>query len=327
MTDPAQSTALNLDSITAAYGNMKVIDSLTLSVAKGELVTLLGPSGSGKTTVLKLIAGIIEPVAVDIRFGGESVLRVPAESRSAVMVFQKPLLFPYLNVEENVGFGLKMRKRPAAEIQTRVRDTLTLVQLPGFEKRRPHELSGGQEQRVALARALVTEPRILLLDEPFSALDQNLRAEMARLARELQRRLQITTVFVTHNQEEAASISDRIALLLDGRIEQVGTARDFHTAPLTLRAARFFGWQSWQWEESIVAFRAEHAQVDFAGEEESQFRRSAVVEHSADLGTHISCTMRLRSGETVEIRSQDILEPGTRVSVRLRENLVRLFAV
>jgi len=206
------------------------------------LVALLGPSGCGKTTVLKVVAGLLAPAIGDVRFDGVSVLSIPAERRRATMVFQKPLLFPHLTVAENVGFGLKMRRLKKDEISARVAQALQLVRLEGYERRKPHELSGGQEQRVTLARALVTEPRVLLLDEPFSALDENLRGEMRLLVRELQQRLRITTIFVTHDQREAMAVADRIVLLLDGRIEQSGAPRDLLLNPRSARAARFFGW-------------------------------------------------------------------------------------
>ena len=178
-----------------------------------ELMALLGPSGCGKTTALKVVAGLLAPASGDVMFDGVSVLSIPAERRGATMVFQKPLLFPHMTVVENVGFGLKMRRMAKAEIAARVTQALQWAQLEGYERRKPSELSGGQEQRVALARALVTEPRVLLLDEPFSALDENLRGEMRLLVRELQQRLRITTIFVTHDQREALAVADRIALI------------------------------------------------------------------------------------------------------------------
>ena len=199
------------------------------------------------------------------------------------------------------------------------------MQLTGFENRRPSELSGGQEQRVALARALVIEPKILLLDEPFSALDQNLRIEMARLVRRVQSVLRITTLFVTHNQEEAATLADRTGLLLDGRLEQVGATRDFYTDPRTLRAARFFGWQALGAGRSkVIAFRHEHASLEPPGPE-SEFRRIVTVENSTDLGTRIRCVLRTNSGETVEVDGKEVLAAGTQALLCLREELIRWF--
>ncbi|MCA9784892.1 MAG: ABC transporter ATP-binding protein, partial [Candidatus Cloacimonetes bacterium] len=177
---------------------------------------LLGPSGCGKTTTMRMLAGLLQPSSGDIRFEGKSVMAVPPERRGAVMVFQKHLLFPHMSVAENIGFGLKMRGMGKAEIARRVGAMLALVQLPGYEKRRPHQLSGGQQQRVALARALVIEPTVLLLDEPLANLDANLRLEMRKLIRNLQQELNITTFFVTHDQEEAVMLADRVALMVDG---------------------------------------------------------------------------------------------------------------
>jgi ABC-type Fe3+/spermidine/putrescine transport system ATPase subunit len=309
-----------------------VIADFSLAVERGELVALLGPSGSGKTTVLKLVAGLMTPESGDIRFDGRSMLGIPAEKRCAAMVFQKPLLFPYLNVRENVAFGLKMRKAPDLEIRTRVGKALELVQLGGFESRRPNELSGGQEQRVALARALVIEPKILLLDEPFSALDQNLRIEMARLVRRVQKLLKITTLFVTHNQEEAAALADRTGLLLDGRLEQAGSTREFYTAPKTLAVARFFGWQTLAGGGSrVLAFRHEHTRIErvVAGDTgQSEFRRIVVVESATDMGTHVRYLLRTRAGEAVEVEDAveaSPLPPGTQAVLCLREDLTRVF--
>jgi ABC-type Fe3+/spermidine/putrescine transport system ATPase subunit len=324
-------TALVLEGVSAGYGRGRVIADFSLTAAPGELVALLGPSGSGKTTILKLVAGLMEPEAGEIRFDTQSMTGIPAEKRGAAMVFQKPLLFPYLNVRENVAFGLKMRKAPDAEIRMRVQKALELVQLQGFESRRPNELSGGQEQRVALARALVIEPRVLLLDEPFSALDQNLRIEMARLVRGVQKLLKITTLFVTHNQEEAAALADRTGLLLDGRLEQAGTTREFYTAPRTLRVARFFGWQTVTGAGgSVIAFRQEHARLERAvPAAQSEFRRLVVVENATDLGTRIRYLLKTQSGETVEIEDSaaapDPLTAGSEAVLCIREDLARMF--
>ncbi|MGA1367096.1 MAG: ABC transporter ATP-binding protein, partial [Blastocatellia bacterium] len=199
------------------------------------------------------------PSSGEVRFGGDSVLRLPPERRGAVLVFQKPLLFPYLTVGENIAFGLRMRKVSAPEIQERVAEALGWVQLEGYQDRSPATLSGGQEQRVSLARSLVTRPRVLLLDEPFSALDESLRAEMRLLLRRLHRELGMTTLFVTHDQVEAAMVADRVALLLEGRLAQVGSPLDFYTVPSSPDVAHFFGWQLLIHDGKLLAFRPEHA--------------------------------------------------------------------
>jgi len=234
---------IELKNITASYGENLVLRDFSLSVANGEFVALLGASGCGKTTALKIIAGLLTETSGEVWLDGRNITKVLAERREAAMVFQKPLLFPFMNVAENVGFGLKMRNLPKAETRQKVAEALSLVKLEGFENRSATKLSGGQEQRVALARALVTNPRVLLLDEPFSALDAGLRIEMRNLVRQLQQRLKITTVFVTHDQEEAVSIADRIALMDDGKLAQISAPKDFFINPSTPNVARFFGWK------------------------------------------------------------------------------------
>jgi len=255
-------TELKLDRLSVSYGATWALRDCSLTINGAELVALLGPSGCGKTTVLKVVAGLLAPSVGDVLFDGASILPIPAERRGATMVFQKPLLFPHLTVTENVGFGLKMRRMKKAEIADRVAQALEWVRLEGYERRKPHELSGGQEQRVALARALVTEPRVLLLDEPFSALDEKLRGEMRLLVRELQQRLRITTIFVTHDQREAMAIADRIALMLDGQIEQSGEPRELLLEPASAQAAQFFGWKLLPGGQGgILAFRPENARL------------------------------------------------------------------
>jgi ABC-type sugar transport system ATPase subunit len=232
---------LSLNDLAIAYRGETVIRGLNLEVAEGELVSLLGPSGAGKTSILKAVAGLLAPARGDIRIDGRSVCGLPPEKRSAVMVFQKPLLFPFMNVAQNVGFGLRMQGVAAAEARGRIRDILELTQLAGLEGRRVHEISGGQQQRVALARALVLRPAILLLDEPLSNLDANLRQQMRELIQDLQAQTRVTTLFVTHDQAEALMISHRIGLLLDGRLRQVGPPQDLFRRPVDRAAAEFFG--------------------------------------------------------------------------------------
>ena len=235
-------TAVALINLTKRFNSDEpAVNNLSLDIKSGELVGFLGPSGCGKTTTLKMIAGLLYPTGGDITFDGVSVLDIPPEQRGAVMVFQHHLLFPYMNVADNVGFGLRMRNLPKEIILERVQKMLELVHLGGFENRRPTELSGGQQQRVALARALVTEPRLLLLDEPLSNLDAHLRYEMRELILQLQRKTKITTIFVTHDQQEAVILADRTALVFDGILQQYAKPRDFYENPASERVASFFG--------------------------------------------------------------------------------------
>ena len=234
-------TRVTLQGLTKHYPTSVAVDKLDLDRVPGKITALVGPSGCGKTTTLKRIAGLLAPSAGDIAFDGLSVTHVPAEQRGAVMVFQNPLLFPHLSVAENVAFGLQLRGEARSTWQPKVRDLLARVQLAGFEARRPRQLSGGQAQRVALARALIVEPRLLLLDEPLSNLDVHLRDEMRELILALQRERNITTVIVTHDQTEAVLMADRIALMLEGVLQQVGEPRAFFERPQSVAVARFFG--------------------------------------------------------------------------------------
>jgi len=217
------------------------VDGLDLELPPGGLTALLGPSGCGKTTTLKMVAGLVTPDAGDVRLDGRSIVSLPPEKRPVAMVFQKPLLFPHLSAGDNVAFGLRMRRVPLSARRSRVADMLDLVQLPQLGGRRVDELSGGQEQRVSLARALVTDPQLLLLDEPFSQLDAGLRAEMRALVRHVQRDTGVTTLFVTHDQQEAIDLADRVALMFDGRVEQHDEPRAFYERLTSLRVAAFFG--------------------------------------------------------------------------------------
>lgn len=233
-------STVQIEKLYKSFGTVTAVEELDLTIASGELVALLGPSGCGKTTTMRMLAGLLMPDRGDIRFDGRSVLTVAPERRGAVMVFQKHLLFGHMNVADNVGFGLKMRGVEKREITRRVSQMLELVQLSGYEHRRAQELSGGQQQRVALARALVIEPQVLLLDEPLANLDANLRLEMRRLIRTLQQTLGITTIFVTHDQEEAVMLADRVALMIAGQLQQYAAPRAFYERPRTVAVARFF---------------------------------------------------------------------------------------
>ena len=236
------SARLQLDGISHRYGRGKpALANLSLTVEPGELVALLGPSGCGKTTALKIVAGLLAPTTGDVLVDGDSVSGTPPENRRAAMVFQKSLLFPHMDVAANVGFGLKMRGASKEVSGRRVKEALRQVQMQDFADRRPGEISGGQQQRVALARALVTKPRLLLLDEPLSALDANLRGEMRELIKSLQRDGGYTTVFVTHDQEEAVVLADRIALLFEGELQMYDHPQAFYDRPKSREVANFFG--------------------------------------------------------------------------------------
>jgi putative spermidine/putrescine transport system ATP-binding protein len=238
---PGEPGAVMLSGLGRRFGNDWAVQPLDLSVARGEFLSLLGPSGCGKTTILRMIAGFLEPSCGSIRIDGQDVTDLPTERRGIGIVVQSYALFPSMNVFENVAFGLRVRRLPKQEITDRVQAALAQVGLSGFERRAPSQLSGGQRQRVALARAIVTEPALLLLDEPLSALDARIRAEMRAWLKELQHRLGITTVFVTHDQDEALSLSDRIVVMNAGRIEQCAPPRTIYDRPATEFVARFVG--------------------------------------------------------------------------------------
>ncbi|EOD3203965.1 spermidine/putrescine ABC transporter ATP-binding protein PotA [Salmonella enterica subsp. enterica serovar Newport] len=230
-----------LSGISKSFDGKEVISQLDLTINNGEFLTLLGPSGCGKTTVLRLIAGLETVDAGHIMLDNQDITHVPAKNRYVNTVFQSYALFPHMTVFENVAFGLRMQKTPAAEIAPRVTDALRMVQLEEFAQRKPHQLSGGQQQRVAIARAVVNKPRLLLLDESLSALDYKLRKQMQNELKALQRKLGITFVFVTHDQEEALTMSDRIVVMRNGVIEQDGTPREIYEEPKNLFVAGFIG--------------------------------------------------------------------------------------
>lgn len=233
--------AIEMSGIAKAFGRLTVLDNVDLSMGAGEFVTLLGPSGSGKTTLLMAIAGFIHPDAGQIRFADTDVTNVPPEKRDIGMVFQNYALFPHMSVADNVAFPLRARRVGRAEIEERVNAALERVQMGAFGDRRPEKLSGGQRQRIALARALVFEPKLLLMDEPLSALDKSLREQMQLEIRSLQQRLGITTISVTHDQREALAMADRIAILHQGRIAQYGTSREVFEKPANAFVAAFMG--------------------------------------------------------------------------------------
>jgi ABC-type Fe3+/spermidine/putrescine transport system ATPase subunit len=231
-----------LRSVTKVFGHDTVaVDDVSLAVARGEFFSLLGPSGCGKTTTLRIIGGLETPTSGDVLIRGEQMGRRPAHRRPTNTVFQRPALFPHLTVERNVAFGLELERLRSAEIRSRVAAALELVELAGYERRRPHQLSGGQQQRVAIARALVKRPAVLLLDEPLSSLDLRLRVQMQRALKRIQEESGTTFVYVTHDQTEALTMSDRIAIMNQGRIDQVGTPADVYERPRTRFTATFVG--------------------------------------------------------------------------------------
>lgn len=251
--------ALGLSGLSKTYGESKVVDGVDLAVGPGQLISLLGPSGCGKTTTLRMIAGLILPGAGSIHFGERDVTAVPVHHRNVGVLFQNYALFPHMTVAGNISFGLEMRSKDRRRNRALVDEALDMVQLTRFAGRYPHELSGGQQQRVALARALAIEPQILLLDEPFAALDRKLREEMQIQIKELQQRIGITTVMVTHDQEEALTMSDRIAVMNNGRIEQYATPGEIYDRPATRFVAQFIG--SSNFFEGCVAEPGSQGQV------------------------------------------------------------------
>ncbi len=241
MAEPNQTGSLQVRNVSKLFGTFKAVNDISLDIRKGEFLTLLGPSGSGKTTLLMMIAGFLDISEGDIALDEASIANVPAEKRNFGMVFQGYALFPHMTVRDNIGYALSVRKRPAAEITARVDEMLELVQLQEFADRKPAQLSGGQQQRVALARALCFAPPVLLLDEPLGALDKKLRVEVQEQLKDIHRRVGTTFIYVTHDQEEALSMSDRIVIMRDGAIEQVGTPKELYERPINQFTAGFLG--------------------------------------------------------------------------------------
>lgn len=252
---------IDLKNITKRFGSNTVLDNMNLYIRENEFLTLLGPSGCGKTTTLRIIAGFETPTEGTVLFGGKNITEVPPYQRAVNTVFQKYALFPHLNVYENIAFGLKIKKMHKDEIQKKVTEVLKLVNLSGFEKRDIDSLSGGQQQRIAIARALVNEPKVLLLDEPLGALDLKLRKEMQIELKNIQKRVGITFVYVTHDQEEALTMSDTIVVMNEGLIQQIGTPVDIYNEPKNAFVAKFIG------ESNIVdGIMHKDLEVEFQGE-------------------------------------------------------------
>jgi len=334
-----ETIAVELLNVTKCFGEVVAVDNVSLKVRDGEFFALLGPSGCGKTTTLRLMAGFETPTEGEIYIQGELMGLTPPFQRNTNMVFQEYALFPHMNVAENIGFGLEMKKVPKQEIAHRVEETLELVRLPGFGKRRPDQLSGGQQQRVALARALINRPGVLLLDEPLGSLDLKLRKEMQLELQGLQHQVGITFVYVTHDQEEALTMSDRIAVMDQGRVLQVGTPTETYERPASRFVADFIGETNFL--EGVVLKRhgnyvvvevADMAPVLAQSVEEfapgkrvtaavrpekitiqTEERRKennccqGTIESVVYIGTDTNYLVRLDSGATMRVREQNVL--------------------
>jgi putative spermidine/putrescine transport system ATP-binding protein len=254
---------IELKNLVKSYGTHVAVAGIDLQIKEGEFFSLLGPSGCGKSTTLRMIAGFIRPTSGQVMIGADDVTYLPPEKRDVGMVFQNYAIFPHMSVADNIAFGLKLRKKSRQEIHTAVTNALDQVGLAGYENRYQHQLSGGERQRVALARVLVTEPRILLLDEPLSALDKALREEMKDWIKQLQRKLGITTVYVTHDQDEALTLSDRVGVMQKAQVEQVGTPQQIYERPKTLFVTTFIG-QSNVIDATVKGYEGEHLVVGFS---------------------------------------------------------------
>ncbi|HWA42068.1 MAG TPA: ABC transporter ATP-binding protein [Hypericibacter adhaerens] len=270
---------LELQGVSKTYGAAKVLEEVDLAVRDGEFITILGPSGSGKTTILRMIGGFIPPSGGRILLEGKDIVALPINRRPFNTVFQDYALFPHMTVAANVGYGLRVRGEPKAEIGRRVKEALALVQLTEFADRYPSQLSGGQRQRVALARAIICQPRLILLDEPLAALDVALRRQMQEFLKEIQRQIRTTFLFVTHDQEEAIAMADRICVMNGGRILQLGTAHDVYYRPASEFVARFFG------ENNLIEGRLEESQGEWRWIATAIGRLRCAVDGQVELAT------------------------------------------
>jgi spermidine/putrescine transport system ATP-binding protein len=352
--------AISIRNVAKHFGSFVALDNVSLDIAPNEFFTLLGPSGCGKTTLLRMIAGFETASQGEIFLYDEEIEKLPANRRSVNTVFQQYALFPHMTVAENVAFGMRMLKVPKDDIHTRTADALTMVQLSDFSHRKPAQLSGGQQQRVALARALAPKPKVLLLDEPLSALDLKLRQSMRAELKRIQRQTGITFIFVTHDQEEALTMSDRIAVMSAGRVQQVGTAKDIYERPNNVFVANFIG------ETNLIDVTVESASnlsancrlfdgslISCATDIASQAIRSGkisirperlklaafstkgikgVVTQSIYLGTDTQTIVKLNNDTELTVRSQNSDSPGTnfeagmQVSVLVEPGSARLLA-
>jgi putative spermidine/putrescine transport system ATP-binding protein len=330
---------LDIKGVSKLFSTVKAVDDITLSVADGELVCLLGPSGSGKSTLLRMIGGFEIPTGGSIAIDGEEVIHLPPEKRPTGMVFQSHALWSHMTVFGNIAFGLKLRRLPKAEIADKVNAVLELVGLGGYGARRPNQLSGGQQQRVALARSLVLEPKILLLDEPFASLDQHLRERLREEVRDIQQRVGITTLFVTHGQDEALALADRIVVMRDGRVEQADRPDMVYREPRTPFVAGFIGTMNLIDGEvqngrlklagidvsapiadgpATLAVRPEFVRLTQAND---AARDAARVHRVIDYGTHLMVDLELPGGERLKAMTAPAAgwKAGARVQLEPQE--------
>lgn len=286
-------TILSLENIEKNFDGENVLKNISLDIGRGEFVTLLGSSGCGKTTTIRIVAGLLTPDSGKVVLNGKDITMLAPEKRDVNTVFQNYALFPHMNVEKNIGYGLKLKKLPANEIKAEVEKALSLVQLEGFEKRNPSQLSGGQKQRVAIARAIVNKPSVLLLDEPLGALDLMLRRQMQTELKKLQKALGITFIYITHDQEEALNMSSRIVVMRNGNIEQIGTPSEVYDTPKTAFVAEFVGGANlYNDGKRLFAIRSEHVRLgvgDYNG---------VVVENSFTAGLS-KVKVRLKDGQEI----------------------------
>ncbi len=325
-----QKPAVEFIQVSRYFGDVKAVDNISYTIRDGEFFTLLGPSGSGKTTCLRMIAGFEMPTGGQIKLFGQDVTRLPPYERDVNTVFQDYALFPHMTVAENIGYGLMVKKVPRLEREKRVAEILELVQLPGLERRKPSELSGGQRQRVALARALINHPKVLLLDEPLGALDLKLRQQMQLELKAIQHEVGITFIFVTHDQEEALTMSDRIAVYDLGRIEQIGTPSELYERPATRFVATFVGTSNVFEGETAAAIRGSRQTFSVRPEKIRLFEAGSEtggmcavggrVRDVIYVGMHTRYQVEIDSGQEITVVEQN-LEPGTQVAIGQRVHL------
>ena len=324
MTDPTQISSLQIRNVFKFFGDFRAVNDISLDIRNGEFLTLLGPSGSGKTTLLMMVAGFLDISEGEIALDGVSIANVPAEKRNFGMVFQGYALFPHMSVRDNIGYALSVRKRRADEIRNRVDEMLELVQLQEFADRKPGQLSGGQQQRVALARALCFAPPVLLLDEPLGALDKKLRVEVQEQLKDIHRRVGTTFIYVTHDQEEALSMSDRIVIMRDGAIEQVGTPKALYERPINSFTASFLGKSNFI-RQNGKTFALRPEKIDLrAGNGDAEARMSGAIRSITYFGSMQRIIVDTNDGTEIEVdidvwRNPSDLAEGDRVDLHWNE--------